>query len=352
MIKARRITQPCTDLKVVNAARVSMAVTHDVYDTTKDTKLINYLASHKHWTPFSHNRDTIFFQVESRAMYNAFIQALLLGLTVEEKSAMVIQENLNIDGENYIAVKTSLYGWVNVIKRFSESYIANDGYTIPLIVSVLSAKYPVSACAYLEQKYLDLFDNVLYERNQNILEATIPYLEQKMFDVTFYEHVPIFVARQRFKHMVMNTYNEVSKRYVDDIPEVYFPDIWRLRPDKSIKQGSGGDHPDTIALSKEYEEFCKTVLNYYDKLINVDKVAPEQARMVLPQSMMIEYYVTANMDAWDRFLVQRQYSGAQKEIRDLANIVSTEMSSIRNSINFIRNSGGDYIRQLEDIGVF
>ena len=53
------------------------------------------------------------------------------------------------------------------------------------------------------------------------------------------ETVPIFVARQRFKHMVGFTYNEVSRRYVDDEPEFYTPNTWRSRPEGSVKQGSG-----------------------------------------------------------------------------------------------------------------
>jgi thymidylate synthase (FAD) len=58
--------------------------------------------------------------------------------------------------------------------------------------------------------------------------------------ITLRETVPIFVARQRFKHVVGFSYNEVSRRYVDDEPSFYIPDEWRSRPDGSVKQGSGG----------------------------------------------------------------------------------------------------------------
>src|SRR5690606_15001110 len=58
--------------------------------------------------------------------------------------------------------------------------------------------------------------------------------------LTMREKVPIFVARQRFKHMVGFTYNEVSRRYVDDEPEFYIPNEWRSRPTEGMKQGSGG----------------------------------------------------------------------------------------------------------------
>jgi thymidylate synthase (FAD) len=353
MIKARLITEPCSDLKVVNSARVSMKVSHDTFDDIKDVKLVNYLAKHGHWSPFSHNRDIMFFRVESRAIYNTFIQMITVSLSAEEKTGMVIQEFPKIDGYNYIAIKTSYFGWVNIVKSLVGTYFDNDGSTLETIISTLHNKYPVSTAAYLDKELINTYSSLeYYNINTNILASTLPFLEQKMFDITFYETVPIFVARQRFKHMVLNTYNEISKRYVDDIPEAYHPDIWRLRPDKSIKQGSGGDHPETAELSVEYEAFMKMCLSYYDKLVNVDKVAPEQARMVIPQSMMTEYYVTANMDAWDRFIVQRQYAGAQKEIRDLADIVDSEITNIKKQVSIIQQSNGNMLQQLTDIGVF
>lgn len=72
--------------------------------------------------------------------------------------------------------------------------------------------------------------------------------------ITMRETVPLFVARQRFKHMVGFTYNEVSRRYVNDAPEFFYPDEWRTKPVGSIKQGSGTEklpEPDFI------EGFCK-----------------------------------------------------------------------------------------------
>ena len=57
--------------------------------------------------------------------------------------------------------------------------------------------------------------------------------------ITLRYTVPIIVARQEFKHIVGFTRNEVSRRYVDDEPEFYVPDVWRSRPEGSVKQGSG-----------------------------------------------------------------------------------------------------------------
>jgi thymidylate synthase (FAD) len=135
--------------------------------------------------------------------------------------------------------------------------------------------------------------------------------------ITLRETVPIFVARQRFKHVVGFTYNEVSRRYVDDTPDFYVPDVWRSRPDGSIKQGSGGEHPNSRSWSSECSDLMADVEGLYLNMIE-DGVAPEQARMILPQSMMISYYVTGSLAAWTRAYSLRADSHAQVEIQDLA----------------------------------
>ncbi len=131
------------------------------------------------------------------------------------------------------------------------------------------------------------------------------------------EKVPIFVARQRFKHMVGFTYNEVSRRYVDDEPEFFTPDVWRSKPEGSIKQGSGGAVDGSEAYTDLYKSKMRELVYLYEDLLT-DGVAPEQARMVLPQSMYTEYYVTGSLSAWARAYKQRIDAHAQVEIQDLA----------------------------------
>lgn len=142
--------------------------------------------------------------------------------------------------------------------------------------------------------------------------------------ITLRETVPIFVARQRFKHIVGFSYNEVSRRYVDDEPQFYVPDVWRSRPEGSVKQGSGEGEVqslDFMHMSRNIETVYGDYLDYaadlYDSMLNAG-VAPEQARMVLPQSMMTSYYVTGSLAAFARAYKQRTDPHAQKEIRDLA----------------------------------
>lgn len=138
------------------------------------------------------------------------------------------------------------------------------------------------------------------------------------------ETVPIFVARQRFKHMVGFTYNEVSRRYVDDTPEFHEPDEWRARPVGGIKQGSGTSiinhlkgSDGSCFVGEEYEAFLAHAQELYEDMI-ASGVAPEQARMVLPQSMLTTYWVTGSLYAWANAYIQRSDGHAQKEIQDLA----------------------------------
>lgn len=155
--------------------------------------------------------------------------------------------------------------------------------------------------------------------------------------VVLREKVPIFVARQRFKHVIGFSYNEVSRRYVDDTPEFYTPSTWRSRPEGSVKQGSSDKivtailRPQWIQDYKEspkiidrevdiqtaYEEVIRKCTHLYNDMLK-SGVAPEQARMVLPQSMYTEYYVTGSLAAWARAYKLRIDSHAQKEIQDLA----------------------------------
>src|SRR5690606_30450299 len=144
--------------------------------------------------------------------------------------------------------------------------------------------------------------------------------------ITIRETVPVFVARQRFKHVVGFVYNEVSRRYVDDVPEFFVPNEWRSRPEGSVKQGSGTLRIEELTplrgakpclVDTLYQEVLDECLHLYESMLRAG-IAPEQARMVLPQSMYTSYYVTGSLAAWARAYKQRVHSHAQKEIQSLA----------------------------------
>lgn len=135
--------------------------------------------------------------------------------------------------------------------------------------------------------------------------------------ITLRETVPLFVARQRMKHMVGFTYNEVSRRYVDTAPEYYMPDVWRMKPEGSIKQGSAGVHRNSEMWTDVIAETYRSLMKTYNSMIN-DGVAAEQARMILPQAMMTSYYVTGSLAAFARAYKLRIAEDSQKEIQMLA----------------------------------
>ena len=128
---------------------------------------------------------------------------------------------------------------------------------------------------------------------------------------------PIFVARQLVKHQVGLVWNEVSRRYVDFPPELYKPDAWRGRPQNS-KQGSDGEVELGQTIDHNLATTMESCLILYNTMIQKG-VAPEQARMVLPQSMMTEWYWSGTVYAFARVCNLRCKPDTQKETQDVAN---------------------------------
>lgn len=127
---------------------------------------------------------------------------------------------------------------------------------------------------------------------------------------------PIFMARQFVKHQIGLVWNEESRRYIDDTPEFYLPSVWRHRP-VNAKQGSNGvveDGWQVTAIVKDITEECAEL---YANMIE-DGVAPEQARMVLPQNTMTNWIWTGSLVAFARVCKLRLDSHAQKEAQELA----------------------------------
>ena len=201
LIEVSLIDKMGSDLSVVNAARVSFANKHEEFNDTKDTKLISFLAKHRHWSPFAH----------------------------------------------------------------------------------CSAQFHIRA--------------------------------------------PVFVARQLVKHQVGLSWNEISRRYVDHEVEIYEPKEWRARPDKSIKQGSADEVIDINErgdIVNHYEHAIRQAKWSYEQLLR-QGVAPEMARMVLPQAMMTEWYWSGSLYAFARVCNLRLDKTAQKETQWVAEEISTQI---------------------------
>jgi thymidylate synthase (FAD) len=139
--------------------------------------------------------------------------------------------------------------------------------------------------------------------------------------------MPIWMAREWFRHTVGFARNEVSRRYVDDPPTFFLPDAVRTRA-PSIKQGSGDDiHPKSELLLENMTLLFNNALTCYTNYIEMG-VPPEQARMILPQSMMTEFIETGSLAAYARLYALRTSQDAQKEIRDVAEAVGRELAKV------------------------
>jgi len=139
---------------------------------------------------------------------------------------------------------------------------------------------------------------------------------------SFHIKAPIFVARQLVKHKFMR-WSEVSRRYVDDEPEFYVPDVWRGKS-KDKKQGSDGKwQPDY----KKLDDAIWELKDLYSQMV-YDGCAPEMARMVLPQSTMTEWYWSGSLDAFADMCKLRCKEDTQYETRLVADQVSEHMQEL------------------------
>ena len=139
---------------------------------------------------------------------------------------------------------------------------------------------------------------------------------------SFHVKAPVFVARQLVKHKFLR-WNEISRRYVDTEPEFYVPSEWRGRAE-DVKQGSSGEVKVPYLVP---HEFNRSALYEYETLLEAG-VCPEQARMVLPQSMVTEWYWSGSLDAFADMCNLRCKPDTQYETQVIAGHIDTEMAKL------------------------
>jgi len=167
-------------------------------------------------------------------------------------------------------------------------------------------------------KHKDLMDN----SDAKLIHYLAKHNHKSPFNhafATFHVKAPIFVARQLQKHEYM-PWNEVSRRYVDSEPEFYEPVVWRGRSEDK-KQGSYGIVDLKTKPTHQY------ALQTYHNLL-ADGVAPEQARMVLPQSMYTEWYWSGSLYAFAKMCSLRLKEDTQLETQVIAKQISLEMETL------------------------
>ena len=152
--------------------------------------------------------------------------------------------------------------------------------------------------------------------------------------MSFRVKAPIFVARQLVKHEYL-PWNEVSRRYVTEEPEFYFPDYWRKKAD-NVKQGSSDEYVDITQYygnqgkhgsSDPFDDSVAIAFEAYQHMLNVG-VCAEQARMVLPQNTMTEWIWSGSLYAFAKMCKLRLDSHTQKETREVAQLISDEATKL------------------------
>jgi len=139
---------------------------------------------------------------------------------------------------------------------------------------------------------------------------------------SFHIKAPVFVARQLVKHKFLR-WNEISRRYVDTEPEFYLPDVWRGRSEDKKQGSSGTVLIDELSIKNDFH----IGVDVYNRLLD-DGVCPEQARMVLPQNTMTEWYWSGSLDAFADMCNLRCTGDTQLETRLVANQICDSMKEL------------------------
>lgn len=182
-----------------------------------------------------------------------------------------------------------------------------------------------------------VYDLKLIDQDKKLISYLAKHKHWSPFShcfVKFRIKAPIFVARQLQKHVVGLAWNEVSRRYVDSPPEFHTPNHWRKRAE-NVKQGSSD--ATVYALRKTetaiytvhdaYDNAMHRALSLYNDMVEAG-ICPEQARMVLPQSMYTEWIWSGSLYAFARVCKQRLDPHAQAETRYIAAQIAEEMKTL------------------------
>lgn len=146
--------------------------------------------------------------------------------------------------------------------------------------------------------------------------------------ITLRMAAPVPIRTQCFKHKVGFVENEESRRYISGRPVLFIPKAFRLAPDgDKVKQGSAGIHPSSHIISQAYIRRCEDMIDFYEELVK-QGVAPEQARLALPQGVEVNWYWTGSLYAYAKAWLKRTDSHAQEEIRDLFEPVGEIMAKL------------------------
>jgi thymidylate synthase (FAD) len=327
------------DLFIANVARVSFDKWNEELNEERDPKLLDYLAHHQHISPFFHVRVTMRLPTEAIDLYKFNDPTYLMGAVWK------------LDGytshTEMMVFQHSVYGWIRMLTdgMFDGRYI-DEIYRE--LTNLKELKHTFEAYKWLgfeHNRFNSLWENdskLVSIINENSLND--PLMVNASLRIT----VPISIARQLFTHRMLAS-NEVSRRYVSTPPDFYMPTEWRSKPEGSAKQGSGSqvitelkqrvqyvDKPNggailptniSTSLADVYEAHTYNTALLYNNMIESD-VAPEQARLLLSQSMMTTIVFTGSIETWWRLYLLRSDLHAQKEVREVAEMIKQALTGL------------------------
>lgn len=165
---------------------------------------------------------------------------------------------------------------------------------------------------------------VLKDKDAKLIKYLADHKHTSCFEhqtATLRLKVPIFVARQIQRHRTF-AYNEVSRRYVKDELEFYVPPLRKAA--SNVKQGSSDELAETTV---DINWYVGVAVGAYEKMLE-DGVAPEQSRMILPQNLMTQFFMTGNLRNWAHFLELRLDPHSQAEVREVAQKIKDILTSL------------------------
>lgn len=210
------------------------------------------------------------------------------------------------------------------ISEMNVEYVDHMGSDLNVVNAARVSFAKESKWEFVDDGYPDVKKAVLSDKDAKLINYLAKHNHWTPFahtSISLRIKAPIFVARQAVKHQVGLVWNEVSRRYVDDEPEFWFPKEWRGRPE-NMKQGSSGvlemvEEPDGFDNAMWFEGVVYDCLRWYNAQIERG-MAPEQARMALPLNTMTEWIWTGSLAAFCRVCKLRLDPHAQLEIQELA----------------------------------
>ena len=163
------------------------------------------------------------------------------------------------------------------------------------------------------------------EKDKKLMKYLADHQHMTPFEyqhATFLVEVPLFIRSQIHRHRAFS-FNEISRRYTSEELEFWKPTTFRGQS-KSNRQASDG----TVDVTGDnWEWYAGIQLGYYNHLLE-SGVAREQARAVLPQSLLTKFYMGGNLRSWAHFIELRRDEHAQYEVQVVANRIAEKLKEL------------------------